>query len=70
MIGCIVSFILLRPDYVYAKNVAQEGTEVVNFLSTLGPPTLLTAAEIYKVRAYIKTYMKNLKLVIKKRKNN
>ncbi len=55
--------ILLNHNYVYAKGVTHEGTEVINFLSILGPPTLLTLAEIYKVRSSIKIYMENLKLI-------
>ncbi|MGH4123924.1 MAG: hypothetical protein ACREV6_13440 [Clostridium sp.] len=58
--------ILLNQNCVYAKGVTQEGTEVINFLSILGPATLLTAAEIYKVRSSIKIYMKNLKLIARK----
>ena len=58
--------ILLNQDCVYAKAAAQEGTEVINLLCNLGPPTLLTTAEVYKVRAYVKMYMKNLKLIMKK----
>ncbi|MGH4137141.1 hypothetical protein [Clostridium sp.] len=54
---------LLNQNYAYAKDAAQQGTEVINILSTLGPPTLLTAVEIYKVRAYIKMYTHNLKLL-------
>ena len=61
--------ILLNPACVYAKGSAQEGTEVISFLCTLVPPTLLTAAEIYKVRASIKIYMKNLKLIMRKNDN-
>ncbi|MBU3093613.1 hypothetical protein KPL35_16270 [Clostridium sp. CF011] len=51
---------MLKPDYVYAKDTVQESTEVINFLSKLGPPTLLTAVEIYKVRAYIKNLKSHL----------
>lgn len=58
--------ILLNQDCVYAKTVAQEGTEVINSLYNLGPPTLLAVAEIYKVRSYIKMYMENLKLIMRK----
>jgi hypothetical protein len=61
--GCL----LLKQDYVYAKDATQQGTEVINYLSILGPPTLLTAVEIYKVRAYIKMYFKNLKLYLHER---
>lgn len=64
--GCI----LLNQDCVYAKDAAQEGTEIINLLSKLGPPTLLTAIELYKVEAYIKMYIKNLKLVMKKTTSN
>jgi hypothetical protein len=66
IVACIIGSILLNQDYVYAKGATQEGTEVINFLRELGPPTLLTIAELYKVRDYIKMYMKNLKLIIKK----
>jgi len=58
----IMGFILLKPDYVYAKDAVHEGTAVINFLSNLGPPSLLTALEIYKVQPYIKMYILNLKL--------
>jgi len=58
--GCI----LLKQDYVYATDAVQEGTEVINLLSILAPPTLLTAVEIYKVRGYIKIYIKNFKLYL------
>ena len=58
--GCI----LLTQHSVYATDAAQEGTEVANYLYSLGLPTLLTAVEIYKVRAYIKIYIKNLKLYL------
>ena len=61
MLACI----LLKQDYVYAKGVTQEGTEVINFLSKFGPPTLITTGEIYKVRDYIKIYMQNIKLMKK-----
>jgi len=57
----IMGFIFLKPDYVYAKDAVHEGTAVINFLSNLGPPSLLTALEIYKVQPYIKMYMSNLK---------
>lgn len=56
--GCI----LLKQDYVYAADAVHEGAEVINVLSNLGPPTLLTAVEIYKIRGYIKKYIENLKL--------
>lgn len=69
IIGCIIGCILLKPDYVYAKDTVQESTEVISFLCTLVPPTLLTAAEIYKVRASIKIYMKNVKLIMRKNGN-
>jgi len=59
-----MSSILLNQNYVYAKNAAQQSTEVMIFLSNLGPPTLFTAVEIYKVRAYIKMYIHNLKLYL------
>ena len=58
--GCI----LLNQDYVYAKDAAQEGTEVINSLYKIGPPALLTAVEIYKVRAFMKMHGKNLKLYL------
>jgi hypothetical protein len=58
--GCI----LLKQNYAYATDAAHEGTEVINLLSELGPPALLTAAEIYKIRTYIKMYIKNFKLYL------
>jgi hypothetical protein len=58
--GCI----LLNQDYVYAKAAAHESTEVINSIYKLGSPTLLTAVEVYKVRAYVKMYIKNLKLYL------
>lgn len=64
IISCIIGSILLTPDYAYAKDAAQQSTEVINNLSLLGPPALLTAVELYKVRAYIKMYIKNLKLYL------
>ncbi|MBU3128206.1 MULTISPECIES: hypothetical protein [Clostridium] len=57
---------MLNQNYVYAKGVTHEGTDVINFLSILGAPILLTAAEVYKVRSSIKIYMKNLKLITRK----
>ncbi|MBU3144285.1 hypothetical protein [Clostridium sp. CF012] len=54
---------MLNQNYVYAKGVTHEGTEII---SILGAPTLLTAVEIYKVRSSIKIYMKNLKLITRK----
>ena len=59
-----MGYILLNQHSVYAIDAAQESTEVINFLSILGPPTLLTAVEIYKVRAYIRIYFKNIKLYL------
>ena len=58
--GCI----LLNQHSVYAKDAANEGTEVAKYIYSLGPPMLLTAVEIYKIRAYIKIYIKNLKLYL------
>ncbi|MCB2291087.1 hypothetical protein LGK97_15240 [Clostridium sp. CS001] len=55
---------MLNQDYVYAKAAAKESTEVVNSLYNLGPPTLLTAVEVYKVRSHVKMYVKNLKLCL------
>ena len=66
IIGCVMGCIFLNPDCVYAKDAAQEGAEVINSLCNLGPPTLLAVAEICKVRYYIKMYMENLKLIMKK----
>ncbi|MBZ9687245.1 hypothetical protein G9F72_013005 [Clostridium estertheticum] len=57
---------MLNQDQVYAKDASQQGTEVIKFISNLGPPTLLTSVEIYKVRAYIKMYIVNLKLITRK----
>lgn len=59
-----MGFIFLNQQSVYAKDAAQEGTKILDYLSTLGPPSLLTAVEIYKVRSYIKIYTKNLKLYL------
>ncbi len=70
IIGCVMGCILLNQGYVYAKDAAQEGTEIINSLSKLNIPTLLTAVELYKVRDYIKMYIKNLKLVIRKTTSN
>jgi len=58
--------ILLNQHCVYAKDAAQQGAEVINSLCSIGPPTLLSVAEIYKVRSYIKMYMENLKLIMRK----
>jgi len=58
--GCI----LLNQDCVYAKDTATKGIEVINLLYNLGPPTLLTAVDFYKVRAYIKMHIKNLKFYL------
>jgi uncharacterized protein YnzC (UPF0291/DUF896 family) len=55
---------VLNQDYVYAKVVTQQGTEVINSLYKIGPETLLTAVEIYKVRVLMKMYIKNLKLYL------
>jgi hypothetical protein len=66
IIGCIMGGILLNHHYVYAKDAAQQGAEVINSLCSIGPPALLSAAEIYKVRSYIKIYMENLKLNMRK----
>lgn len=66
IIGCIMGGILLNQHCVYAKDVTQQGVEVINSLCSIGPPTLLTVAEIYKVRSYIKMYMENLKLIMRK----
>jgi len=57
-----MGFIVLNPDYVYAKDAMHEDTAVINFLYTLGPPTLLIASEICKVQTYIRMYIINLKL--------
>ena len=55
---------VLNQDYVYAKVVTQQGTEVINSLYKIGPETLLTAVEIYKVRVLMKMYIENLKLYL------
>ncbi len=70
IIGCVMSCIFLYPDCVYAKDAAQEGTEIISSLSKLNLATLLTAVELYKVKAYIKMYINNLKLVMKKTTSN
>ena len=64
IIGCVMGCILLNQDYVYAKAAAKESIEVVNSLYKLGPEALLTAVEVYKVRASVKMYIKNLKLYL------
>ena len=64
IISCIMGCIFLNPDYAYAKDAAPQAAEVINNLSILGPPMLLTAVELYKVRAYIKMYINNLKLYL------
>ncbi|MFT5875478.1 MAG: hypothetical protein ACI8WT_004471 [Clostridium sp.] len=58
-----MSGIILKQDCVYAKDAAGQGIEIINLVSILGPPIMLTVAEMFKVRAYIKMYIKNLKLV-------
>jgi len=55
---------VLNQDYVYAKVVTQEGTEVINSLYKVGPATLLTVVEIYKVRVLMKMYFENFKLYL------
>jgi len=67
IISCVIGCIFLTQHCVYAKDAAQEGTKIVKYLSNLGPPTLLTALEIYKVRAYIKMYIKNVQLHLHER---
>jgi hypothetical protein len=64
ILGCIMGCILLNQDYVYAKNAAQECAVAITSLYKLGAPTLLTAVEIYKVRAFLKMYIENLKLYL------
>ncbi|WP_291632825.1 hypothetical protein [Clostridium sp.] len=58
-----MSGIILKQDCVYARDTAQQGIEIINLVSILGPPIMLTVAEMFKVRAYIRMYIKNLKLV-------
>lgn len=62
IISCIIGGIFLKQNYAYATDAVQESTGIINILSILGPPTLLTAVEIYKIRGYIKKYIENLKL--------
>ena len=64
IITCILGSILLNQHYVYAQGVSQQGAEVANYLSKLGPPTLLTAMEICKVKAYLRMYITNGKLYL------
>ena len=58
------------PAVPLGLTVRFDGAEVFNSLCNIGPPTLLSVAEIYKVRTYIKMYMENLKLVMKKTTSN
>jgi hypothetical protein len=64
IITCILGSILLNQQYVLASGISQEGSQVASYLSKLAPPTLLTAMEIYKVKAYIRMYITNSRLYL------
>ena len=63
-ISCILAAILLNQHYAFAEGISQQGTEIANVYAKLGPPTLLTSMEIYKIKAYIIMYINNGKLYL------
>lgn len=60
VINYMIITALLTEDPVYAKSLVNESNPVWDFLYTYGPPIVLTSAEIFKNRFYIKLYIENI----------